>query len=73
MFSHLFPQSHLLYNRYICVPVYKYSTVTKKIWGNEGESVYDTQTANVGNVLSVWGAKVTKEVSDWYAECDPVS
>lgn len=29
--------------------------------GNEGESDYDTQTANVGNVLSVLGAKVTKE------------
>lgn len=73
MFSHLFPKSHLLCNRYICVPVYKYYTVTKKIWGNEGESDYDTQTANVGNVLSVLGAKVTKEGPDWYAECDPVS
>lgn len=61
MFSHVFPKSHLLCNRYICVPVYKYSTVTKKMWGNVGESDYDTQTANVGNVLSVLGAKVTKE------------
>lgn len=29
LFSHLFPQSHLICNRCLCVPVYKYSTETE--------------------------------------------
>lgn len=47
MYFHLFPKSHLLCNRCICVPVYKYSTVSEenigKSWGKGGHNL---QTLN---------------------------
>ena len=58
------PKSHLLCDRCICVPVYKYSTVSKKIGEKGRERNYDPKTLKLqmlGMCSVSWGQRSKKE------------